>query len=223
MATKKSDVRKYLDKLVKNGAKEIKVTWEGGNDDGCYNLFVDRDDIDFYDSKRNAEARELIDLIANKVGYGSFAGDFTASGELVYDVSTSDFVGEDSYEESVDYKYKFKEPLKVVIPKNLWFDIIDIEINGDPEDLEVAVQLSIMNGPVVTEHTEFESNAEAYLRGEIGYILDTQIEAERVYYRGSFKADEISVNKDGKKEILIKEMNYSKYEGDSKSLRIHIQ
>ena len=223
MATKKSDVRKYLDNLVKNGAKEIKVTWEGGNDDGCYNLFVDRDEIDFYNSKTNAEARELVDLIANEVGYGSFAGDFTASGELVYDVSTSDFVGEDNYEESVDYQHKFKEPPKIIIPKNLWFDIIDIEINGDPENLETAVQLSILNGPVVTEHAEFESNAEKYLQGEIGYVLDTQINADRVYYRGSFTANEIPVNKDGNKEILIKEMSYGRYEGDSKSFRIHIQ
>jgi hypothetical protein len=40
MENKELTLRQRLDALAAEG-KEIKITWEGGNDSGGYNLFVD--------------------------------------------------------------------------------------------------------------------------------------------------------------------------------------
>jgi len=41
--------KEMVDALVKKyGTTDIKITWEGGNDDGCYDLFIKGESIDCY-------------------------------------------------------------------------------------------------------------------------------------------------------------------------------
>jgi uncharacterized protein involved in tellurium resistance len=83
--TTKQKAKKHLTKLLSEGAKEIRVTWEGGNDEGSFSLYVDDKDIDIDWNKKDG-SYDLIDYIGDEIGYGSFAGDFNTNGEVVYDV-----------------------------------------------------------------------------------------------------------------------------------------
>lgn len=211
----------YVKKLLSEGVKEIKVTWEGGNDDGSFYLFVDDKEITVDYDKKNG-TYDLVDFIADEIGYGSFAGNFSVNGDVTYDVEQRAFIGEDDCEILEDYTYKFKKPLVFPILKELWFDNVLVDISGYSGDIDISVRLSISNGPVFQEHMDFESNAVKVIKKEIDTLFDEVDEAKDFWFSQEFGRDTLGVDNDGNFLLAIPEVSYNKYVGEVKNIVIQI-
>lgn len=165
-------LRQKLDALAAEG-KEIKITWEGGSDSGGYSLFVDGqqggygDDIDIMSD-------DVIDIISDSIGYGSWDGDFSADGEVIYNADEGAFIGEGKDTES-EYGSLVDIAIEIKIPRVLNFDTFEINTEGTFcwDEFVATCTFSINNGPVFPEHTMVEDNMETYLRELITHILET--------------------------------------------------
>jgi hypothetical protein len=218
----KQKAKEYLTKLLSEGAKEIKVTWEGGNDEGSYYLYVDGKDIDIDWHKKDG-AYDLIDFIGDEIGYGSFAGEFSTNGEVVYDVEEGAFLGDDSYEEQQEFTYKFRKPLVLTVPKDLWFDTVEVDMSGYDDDIDVSVRLSVTNGPVVQEHIDFESDSVTALKVIANQLFDDVDEVRDLWFSGApVRREDLSVDEKGNPYYTLTELMYSKYVGEDKEIRIQL-
>jgi hypothetical protein len=220
--TQKQKAKKYLTKLLSEGAKEIRITWEGGNDEGSFSLYVDEKDTDIDWNKKDG-TYDLIDYIGDQIGYGSFAGDFNTNGEVVYDVEKKAFIGNDSYEDQQEFTYKFRKPLILTIPKDLWFDTIEVDMSGYDDDIDASVRLSITNGPVVKEHINFESKSAKALREIANQLFDDLDEVRDLWINEApVRREDLSVDEDGNPYHVITELIYSKYVEDDKEINIQL-
>jgi hypothetical protein len=220
--TNKQKAKKYLTKLLSEGAKEIRVVWEGGNDEGSFYLYVDEKEVDI-DYTKNNGTYDLIDYIAGQIGYGSFAGDFSTNGEVIYDIEKGAFIGDDSYEEQQEFTYKLRKHLVLTIPKDLWFDTIEVDMSGYDGDLDTSVRLSITNGPVVQEHIDFESNSATALEAVASQLFDDVDEVRDLWIsEAPVKREDLSVDKDGNPYHAVTNIIYSKYVGEDKEIVIQL-
>ena len=169
MKDKQLSLRQRLDAMAAEG-KEIKVTWEGGNDSGGYNLFVDGQEVNYGD----AFFDEVIDFVIDAVDYGSWAGDYFADGSVYYNKDEGAFIGEGK-ETTSDGGSLEDICIEIIIPKYLNFDRIEILTDGTFcwEELNTTFKFVIVNGPVFQEHLEIEKSMESYLTESITHILHT--------------------------------------------------
>lgn len=174
MANKELSLRQQLDALAAQG-KEIKVTWEGGNDSGGYSLFIDGVEVNYGDEAYD----EIVDPISDNVDYGSWAGDFSADGSVVYDSEQGGFVGEGRDTESQTCELDDID-IEIRVPKALNFDSIEIATEGTYflEELNVRCGFVMANGPVFPEHLETQNVMETYVRDSIDDILTTHKECK---------------------------------------------
>jgi len=221
--TTKQKAKKHLTKLLSEGAKEIKITWEGGNDEGSFYLYVDGEEINV-DWNRKDGAYYLEDYIAEEIGYDSFAGDFNTNGEVVYDVEKGAFIGNDYYEEVEEFTYKFRKPLIFTIPKDLWFDTIEVDMSGYDDDIDASVRLSMTNGPVVQEHIDFESKSVKELHKVAKQLFEDVDEVRDLWMTSEtpVRREDLSVDKDGNPYHTITDLIYSKYVETDKEINIQL-
>jgi hypothetical protein len=156
------DLKERLDELVKEG-KEIQVTWDGGNDSGTITVYVGGKELAYGSSMES----EISDVIDDALDYGSWAGDFTAHGSVVYDSEQGAFVGA-GYEVTSDYTSTDCE-IEFKVPKALNFDSISIETSGDweYEPVKVFCRFNISNGPVFEEHIDLQIELQEILENAV--------------------------------------------------------
>lgn len=169
MANKELSLRQQLDALAAEG-KEIKITWEGGNDSGGYNLFIDGVEVNYGD----AAYGEIVNPISDSIDYGSWAGDFSADGSVVYDSDEGAFVGEGRDTESQSCELDDID-IEIRVPKALNFDSIEIVSEGTYflKELTVRCGFVMSNGPVFPEHIETQDVMETHVKDSIDDILTT--------------------------------------------------
>jgi hypothetical protein len=159
------EIINYLDTLVSEGNK-ISIGWDGGGDSGwCWFAINDKQ---VSESSENNYIRTLLDYMYSELDYGSWAGEFHASGEAIYSVEEKAFVGIDHYSE--DSNVDCPCSIKICIPKDLWFD--SIEINIEDDDPIVNAAFHIRNGFLSKEHTEFISKFVVNLKEKVEVIIN---------------------------------------------------
>ena len=165
------EILEKINNLLKENPGEMTVGWTGGNDEGCFDLYINDEQIPSRYNPNN-DVADILDFVADNMPYGSFAGDFDTSGTLYYDPSEMKFSGEDYYSERdcIDVDMT-KYPVKIRIPKDLWFDTINIDVDAY-ESLGSTVRFFINNGPVVDEHVMIEESIREYLDEMIRKIVD---------------------------------------------------
>jgi hypothetical protein len=131
-------IKQILDWCLKKTEEgsEVILKWDGGGDSGWVHLEVDEED------SNDAEAERLIDMMYDQLDYGSWAGEFSASGEAPFDPETKMFQGTDYYTETDSTNVKTK--IEIRIPKHIHFD--DIDIQTQDENCSVDVTFGIRNG-----------------------------------------------------------------------------
>jgi hypothetical protein len=151
----KQTLLSWCDQQVKDG-KELKLVWDGGNDSGWVHFELDGKDLE------NEYTAVLVNYMYDHLDYGSWAGDFSAVGDAIYNVEEQAFVGTDYYSESQSMGYDVNIPIPV--PKDLWFDQLNvhIEVNND-ETPECEVKFAVKNGFLTQEHTTLEKQLNEYL------------------------------------------------------------
>jgi hypothetical protein len=131
--------------------KELKLVWDGGGDSGWVHFEIDGDSYD------DEHTEKLVDYMYNQLDYGSWAGEFNASGDAIYDPEEQAFVGVDNYSETQTLSQEVN--ISVAIPKNLWFDELSIHIEADYDATpEVEVGFGIKNGFLTPQHDEVEKS-----------------------------------------------------------------
>lgn len=138
----------YCEKITKSG-KQLCICWDGGNDSGFFEMSIDGETIDDPDDLQNA----IIKLVADNTDYGSFAGEFDVRGEVFYNPITKCFEGNDKYTESRNGVKKCS--IEVRVPKEIWFDSININLDTDKTEIEKLSVSIIINDGVRTQQHDF--------------------------------------------------------------------
>lgn len=215
----KQTLKQWLDDLESKG-HEVKVRWEGGNDDGSFWASIDDEDIN---TEGNSMGGKLVDIVADGISYGSFAGDFSTNGELVYE--NGHMTGTDFYSTTESDGEHLEEDkfIKIEIPEYLWFDTLTINTEGNVEDegLSISVSFNITNGPVVDEHNTLEDEISDMIDQQILERLQNLDKVNYVYNEWSFRFDEAEII-DGKRVFFIDEIDYSYEDGEDKYISIEI-
>jgi len=222
-----SEMLEFLLKLSENGEKEVKVCWDGGNDSGNADLYVDGE-VRPWEGRAEME-EDVIDLVLDDLGYGGFAGDFSTEGEVIFDVKKKAFIGQDNYcqSESTHISFPDKELkipiLRVEVPKDLWFD--ELNLATQHEDI-TDVEIIVKNGPVVELHGETEEAIKDYLDGWFNEHLYNKIreDIDGMWNEFSFEYSDFIL--DQKKEVRYVEitgLHYSYRESDNKDVYIEIE
>ena len=140
-------------KNLHEAGNELTMKWEGGGDSGWVYFEIDGESTD------NEYTRALIDQMDNTLNYGSWAGEFNASGTATYDAEKNAFEGTDFYGEDenevLDVDFTFR------VPKKLWFDTLHVEVEANYDETpQMSVRTLIKNGFLTNQHTEFCSTLE---------------------------------------------------------------
>lgn len=113
------------------------------------------------------EADALVDMMYSQLDYGSWAGEFSASGTATYDADTKSFIGTDNYSE--DEGKSFDCHISFKIPKHIPFDRIWIEGNSDNK---ASVNFTLDNGFRHPETDAVQSVIEELLSEEFDKVYD---------------------------------------------------
>ena len=160
---KKIEVKKTVLEWCKDQVaqgKELTIHWEGGGDSGWAYFQIDGESVE------NEYTSYLVDMMYSQLDYGSWAGEFSATGEAKFDVDEEAFIGVDNYSEDEtslkECEFKFK------VPKKLWFDSISIHIEAEyDESATIETSFNLKNGFLTPEH--------GVVTDEISEIINVQV------------------------------------------------
>lgn len=171
----KKSILAWLKEKTDEGG-EIKMKWEGGGDSGWCYFEIDGETID------NEYADCLLKRIDDTLDYGSWAGEFNASGEAVYNPETNTFEGTDFYGE--DTGEVLDVDFTIRVPKKLWFDTLHVEVEANYDEApEMSVRTLVKNGFLTDQHTEFCSTLEEVLKDEFEAIISNYESNEGYEFR----------------------------------------
>jgi hypothetical protein len=124
----------------------------------------------------------LVERMYDTLNYGSWAGEFNASGEAVYNPEKNTFEGTDFYGEDtsevLDVDFTFR------VPKKLWFDTLHVEVEANYDETpQMSVRLLVKNGFLTDQHTEFCSTLEEVLKDEFEAIISNYESNEGYEFR----------------------------------------
>lgn len=131
---------------------ELKITWNGGCDSGVIDLELNDKPFNYGDY----DAQRIIDIADNLLKYYSWAGEFDASGEAVYDKETKTFTGIDYYSE--DKTASVECEIKIELPDNLVFDRLDLQTrsNNGSAYIDISSSFWLRHGMVDPRFEELE-------------------------------------------------------------------
>lgn len=157
---------KWCDVQIADG-HILSMHWEGGGDSGWCSFRIDGEDIPW--NEEEGPIRNLLDLMYDLLDYGSWAGEFSAFGEAIYDPEEKAFVGVDKYSE--DYTAEYPCNIEVRVPKKLWFDSMEIQIEGE-ENPNISVAFLITNGFLTDEHDQWIPEFESSFAEKVYEVID---------------------------------------------------
>lgn len=135
----------WCDQQVANG-HDIQIKWDGGGDSGWVYFEIDNQQVD------NEYTERIIRFMDEHLDYGSWAGEFQASGQASYNPETKSFEGTDYYSEDESISWELNYEIR--IPKRIWFDDLLFSAEGDEYSPSVDFRFFIKNGFLTPEHDE---------------------------------------------------------------------
>lgn len=161
----KKEIIDWCNQQVDEG-KELKFTWDGGSDSGYADLVLDGNNIDV-----SGYSNVLLDGIYEELDYGSWAGEFHASGEAIYNKEEQAFVGIDDYSEDETIGHDCS--IVFDVPSKIWYDSINIRVEVNYDDSpDIQVDFVVKNGFLTQEHREIAD----LLKDEISAKVNDEIE-----------------------------------------------
>lgn len=193
---------------------DLTMNWDGGNDSGWVTFEVDKADL-------TEEDNNMIAYLENKcydeLDYGSWAGEFSANGQATFDAEQNAFVGTDYYSED-DSITKDCE-LRIAIPKDVWFDSVEIAIHD--EEIEVSVDIKVRNGFKTEAHTKAEQALETAIQDQVCDLVADVNNYRSVWEEFTLLPSDFTLI--GDEMIHIKEdISVGIYDEDEKSVFINL-
>jgi len=163
------DVIKWCDEQSQNGS-EVAICWEGGGDSGWVYMEVDGSQTS------SEEADWLVDRMCDILDYGSWAGEFSASGRAIYDSETKVFEGDDIYSEDSTEELELKEDdiIKIKIPKKYFLETLRVEFENILDGGSVTVLPMVRNGVLNSELFDLCKNMEQDIENKAIDILEKE-------------------------------------------------
>jgi hypothetical protein len=133
------EVIKWCDEMIEKG-HTIALGWDGGHDSGWVWLEIDEEQID---NVTHPAGEWLIEQMYDTLDYGSWAGEFNASGRAEYNPETKEFEGTDNYSwEENDAVDVSSSPVDFRIPISLDFEKVLIHTEDSDFDTQIALEAS---------------------------------------------------------------------------------
>ena len=165
-------------KDLHEAGNELTLKWDGGNDSGWVHFELDGEGVD------NEYTRALVNRMDDVLDYGSWAGEFQASGSAIYDAESNSFTGVDYYGE--DESDVEDIDIKIIVPKKLWFDTLHVEVERNYDDhTHVAASFLVKNGFLSQEHSDFCTNLEEVLKDDFDAVFDNYKSADSYEFRNA--------------------------------------
>lgn len=163
-------IKQILDWCLKKTEEgsEVILKWDGGGDSGWVHLEVDGTDSEV------AEAEALVDMMNDQLDYGSWAGEYSASGEAYFDPESKMFEGVDYYSETDSASADCS--IEIRIPKHIHFD--SLEILTEDQECNVTISFIIRNGFQHPEARALEIKLAEELGKEISEAARLDVEDE---------------------------------------------
>lgn len=200
-------------KLTAEGI-DLKMTWDGGGDSGWVNFEVDKSDM-------TDEDNEMVEYLREKcyeeLDYGSWAGEFYASGEATFDPEQKAFVGIDDYSE--DDSINKECELRIAIPKDIWFDSVEIMIQD--EEIEVSVDIIVRNGFKTPDHTAAEQALEQSIHDQVCEIVSDVNNFRSMWEEINLSPSEFTLQGDEMVHI-VEDISVGTYNSDVKDVFINL-
>lgn len=199
--------------------RTLNMHWDGGGDSGWVDFQIDGDTTE--------EDQLFIDFLRdkcyNELDYGSWAGEFSASGDAEFDPEQNAFVGTDYYSE--DDTTTVNCELKIEIPADVWFDSVEIMIQD--EEVEVSVDLVVRNGFKTQAHDTVQKSLEVSIKNQVQEIINDYVENDN---RQEFRSmwEEINLSKsdftlDGNvMKAVLTEISLGTWENEEKDIFINL-
>jgi hypothetical protein len=216
----KKQLISWCDQQVKDG-NELKLVWDGGNDSGWVHFEVDDENLE------NKYTEVLVQYMYNHLNYGSWAGDFSANGEAIYDAKEHAFVGTDYYSETGDMAYDINTP--IAIPKHLWFDQLNIHIEANYDDTpDCQAEFTLKNGFLTAEHQELEKQFNEYLEQKVTEAIakfeeEQQLGFESIWDNVILTLADFNEESEDSKIAYIKELNFRYPESEEKDIYLDLK
>lgn len=169
-------------------------------DSGWVHLEVDGED------SNDAEAEALVDMMYDQLDYGSWAGEFSASGEAPFNPETKMFQGTDYYSETDSAVSECE--IKIKIPKHIHFD--NLEIHTEDYDCTTSVDFRIRNGFQHPDTNALETTLAEYLKKEIIEAIKNDNDDIDSYWGSYSLSRESDFTEDGDNVVaVLKNVQYS--------------
>jgi hypothetical protein len=171
----KPSVLEWCNKQVADG-HELSIHWEGGGDSGWAHFEIDGESVE------NEYTEYLVGRMYDVLDYGSWAGEFNASGSAEYNPESQSFEGIDEYSEDETMSHKCN--IVIQVPTELWYDSLSISIEGNEgETSNVTCRFNIKNGFLSDKHTAFASGLEEKMGEEVDIVVEDFINVSGKDYR----------------------------------------
>lgn len=156
---------------------ELKIKWDGGGDSGWAYFEIDGD------TTENEYTEALVDSMYDILDYGSWAGEFQANGEAIYNPETKCFEGTDYYSE--DANDVVGTDIKITVPKSLWFESLHVECECyHDETPSVSIRFIIRNGFLTLAHSNFCDTLDKELVEQFSEIFENYRTLDGNEFRG---------------------------------------
>ena len=219
----KSSLIEWCDKQVAEG-KTLSLHWEGGGDSGWVYMEIDDKEVTERDDAEDSPVNQLINLMYDQLDYGSWAGEFSACGEATYDPEQKAFIGIDNYSE--DNTEHYECDLQVRVPKALWFDRLEIEVQN--EQATISAFFHIRNGFTTEEHDQWIADFEHDFADEVDKVITRFCsDPKTAEYRNVWHTEEIN-RSDFKEEgdylvYTIEELNINTESTEEKDICLELE
>jgi hypothetical protein len=214
----KASVLEWCNKQTDEGNK-LSIHWEGGGDSGWAHFQIDGSETS------NEYTEYLLDRMNETLDYGSWAGEFSATGSAEYDKEEQAFVGIDDYSEDETMTHGCN--IVIQVPKDLWHDSLSINIEGDYGDrTRIEARFGIKNGFLSDKHTAFIQGVEDKMEQEVDAVIEDFIQNSPTDYRSIWENINLEpkdgVVKGDFLEYTIEELNIGTTSSDEKDVYLEV-
>jgi len=214
----KPSVLEWCNDQVDQG-NELKICWDGGGDSGWAHFQINGKDVD------NEYTEYLTSMMYDVLDYGSWAGEFHASGDAIYSKEEQAFVGIDDYSE--DDTVSKECNIVIQVPKELWHDSLSISIEGDDgERTRIGARFGIKNGFLSDKHTAFIQGVEDKMEQEVDAVIEDFIQNSPTDYRSIWETINLEpkdgIVKEDFIEYTIEELNIGTTSSDEKDIYLEV-
>lgn len=197
--------------------KELKLIWEGGGDSGWAHFEVDDEDVD------NVYTRFLVDHIYDELDYGSWAGEFSANGDAIYNKEEQSFAGIDYYSEDSDSTVNIN--LNIKVPEYVNFDSLHIIIDDDGSGGSGLVEFEIKNGFFTTDISVEEEKLQTYIDESITQIIEDFSKTEEfrsIYFDDTYQRSQFTKTDDGMLTLTIESVDIGTYNTTENTIYLEV-